>query len=207
MTPADASEARAELAWYFHGGREAEDLASNFGAMAAHLEALASDEPPLENWTHTVRVVDEPRSYRREISDWRLERLAQARPIRRALAAIGPDRASVLEIDCLAPKAGTEAFGPHGTLAPQTREAAELHASSATTRSLGEWLINLGWHAKQRDPKPRVQALRIRHGCEALFGGALAAFIVRYRRMPTRPAEARIRRAKGIAAVRAFDAP
>lgn len=201
MTSADTSEARAELSWYFHDGRESADLESNFSVMSSTIEAFAHPQPPVEAWTRIVRVGEQPRSYRREVEDWRIERLTRARPIRRALAAIKPRFATVLEIDILAPRAGIEAFGSRGPLAPMTSEAIRLHIESRTTKSLGLWLVGLAWLAKT-DSDAGVKALRIRKACDALFTAALYAFIQSYRiRTPRLPSGARIRRspAPGIA--------
>lgn len=207
MTTADTSEARAELSWFFHGGRESADLESNFSVMSSSIESFAHPQPPVEAWTRIVRVGEQPRSYRREVEDWRIERLTRARPIRRALAAIKPEFATALEIATLAPRAGTEAFGSRGPLAPMTSEAIRLHIESRTTKALGLWLVGLAWQSKT-DHDAGVSALRIRKACDALFAAALHAFIENYRRRtPRLPSGARIRRGQGGGIALGLDAP
>ena len=112
--------------------------------------------------------------------DLRLLRLCdEHRPIRRVLAAIGARAETILEIGCLGPTRGLEAFGSRAALALSTTAALEAYAEAQTLLSFEAWIVNLSWRVRNgaASSRDRLHASDIAREAVGLWRGALAAFI------------------------------
>ena len=180
----DRSHAHLEqaLCQYFQS-RSLIEPPSNFMRMIAAIGARAEQSTAADSW-HMVKSSGSKgmraRSEATEMAEWLLVLCDDEYPVRRALSAIGPRQATMLEVGCLLPRLGLESFGPRAELAPLTRAARGAWIDSDSSRCFEEWLVRLNDRVRTTNSSTpaadRVLANEIIHEAIAMWHSAISDY-------------------------------